>query len=301
MKWQIFVGFFFFFIVVGLLVFYWFFPLDVVEFGIKSKSSNFSLKNSFEGMQFYPNMRYVSTDISYRIEDCPLQKKNNMERAFEMISNGVLNFYAVNFSEQISVTCDSGTKIEEGLFVAGEGGPTEIIRAGEYYVILHGSILLIRDSKCSTPNIAIHELLHALGFEHSENSNNIMYPISGCDQTIGQDVFNLIGEVYSLPSYADLEFENVSAIKRGLYLDINFSVKNNGFKKSASSKIIIYADGKIVKELDLESLDIGYGKAIMLGNVLVPKLNVNELELLIDADFQELKKNNNRIKLEIKN
>jgi ribosomal protein L24E len=301
MGWKILFSLIFILFASFLLIFYWFIPFQIIEFGTKSGNFNFSLGNESGNMQFYQNMRYPSPEISYQIYDCPLSKKNNMERSFEIISNvSILNFYSVNHDGEIFVTCDSKNKMEEGLFIAGEGGPTNITQSGNFYVILHGSILLIRESKCERPNIAIHELLHALGFDHSENPNNIMYPISKCAQTIGEDIPKLISELYLTPSYADLNFENVSAVMNGRYLDINMSIRNNGLKDSEEVKIIIYADEEFVKEIDLDALKIGYGKKIMLSNVWVPKINVNKLEFFINSSFSELEKNNNRIILEIK-
>lgn len=302
MGWKIFLGFIFFLIICIFLISYLIVPFKTIEFGVQSENSNFSLNNKSNNMQFYSNMRYPNSRISYQIYDCPLQKKNDMETAFNIIANEtIVDFYSVDSDEQISVNCYSGIKMEEGLFIAGEGGPTNITPAGNFNVILHGSILLIRDSKCDTPNIAIHELLHTFGFNHSENLNNIMYPISKCGQTIGKDIPELINELYSTQSYADLVFENVSAIMKGRYLNVNMSIRNNGLKNSESVKVIIYADEKVVKEIDLDSLEIGYGRKINLENVLVPQINIEELEFFIDSDFNELEKNNNRIILKIKN
>ena len=307
MGWKIFFSFSFILFAISLLILYWFVPFKTTEFGMESGSSNFSLNNESGNMQFYLNMRYANPRISYQIYNCPLQKEDNMERAFEIISDiSILDFYPVSYDDtlkgtsEIFVTCDSKNKIEEGLFIAGEGGPTNITRAGKFNVILHGSVLLIRESKCEKPNIAIHELLHALGFEHSSNWGNVMYPISNCGQTIGEDIPELINELYSVPSYSDLSFENVSAVMHGRYLDVNISIRNNGLKDSEKVKIIIYADETLVREIDLDALKIGYGKIIMLSNVWVPKINVKELEFFINSGFKELEKNNNRIILEIK-
>ena len=185
-----------------LLFFYWVFPLETIDFTFSPKNSNFSL-NSYgnESMQFYENMRYPSKDISYRIQGCTLQKADEMETAFDMIDNlTIINFYSVNNNEEISVTCDSKTRFEGDLFIAGEGGPINITKAGYFNVIQKGAITLIRESKCENPNVGIHELLHALGFDHSENPNNIMYPVSKCSQTIGQDISDMINELYSFQS-----------------------------------------------------------------------------------------------------
>ena len=127
--------------------------------------------------------------------------------------------------------------MNENYFVAGEGGPTNISSTNDFNVITHGQVLLLRDSDCPTPNVATHELLHALGFAHSTNPNNVMYPVTNCDQTIGQDIPELINTLYSTPSYSDLSFANASAIIHGRYLDTNISISNNGLNDSEQGNI----------------------------------------------------------------
>ncbi|MCK4552983.1 matrixin family metalloprotease [Candidatus Pacearchaeota archaeon] len=296
---KIFLSFIFVIFCIGILIVYWFIPFGTIEFG--SKSSNFDLDvNQSGNMQFYQNMRYSDSKISYKIYDCPLQKKNDMEEAFNIISDlSILNFYLVNSNEEISVTCDSKNKIEDGLFVAGEGGPVYITKVDKFHVILKGKVLLIKESNCENPNIALHELLHALGFDHSENPDNIMYYISKCKQTIGQDQIDLINKLYSTPSQPDLTLENVSAVMRGKYLDVNMSIRNDGLRDSMESKILIYADDELVKEIKLDALRIGYGRIISFSNLWIKQINVNKLDFFIDYSFPELEKNNNRISLEV--
>ncbi len=306
MGWRSVLAALFVFLVIGLLAFYWLIPGETFEFNVNSNgNSNFSLNvYDVNGMQFYPNMRYPDSQISYRISDkCTLQKKDDMKRAFDIIEDlTVLDFYPLdsNSNEEITVECDERIRYDEDFFVAGEGGPTNITVTKNFNVILHGSVLLLRDSKCENPNIAIHELLHALGFDHSSNPNNIMYGITKCSQTIGEDIPETIDYLYSTPSYPDLSFENISATMRGRYLDLNMSVRNNGLKDTEEFDVIIYINGNNKREINFEPLRIGYGKAIVLTNFWVPDLNVKEIELYINSSFEELEKNNNRIKLEIK-
>ena len=286
-----------------LLFFYWVFPLETIDFTFSPKNSNFSL-NSYgnEGMQFYENMRYPSKEISYRIKDCTLQKADEMETAFDIIDNlTIINFYSVNNNEEISVTCDSKTRFEGDLFIAGEGGPINITKAGYFNVIQKGAITLIRESKCENPNVGIHELLHALGFDHSENPNNIMYPVSKCSQTIGQDISDMINELYSFQSLPDLAFENVSATMSGRYLDLNFTIRNQGIKDSSGAKVEIYADGELVKEIESEPLDIGHGRSIFISNIFILQKSIDELRFSIKTNFEELDKENNEAILNYKN
>jgi len=301
MGWKTIFGLFFILIFILLLEVYLFFPYGEIEFNFQPKNSNFSLSTGNENMQFYQNMRFPDSNISYKITSCPLQKENDMKKAFEILENlSILEFFLVSSDEQISVTCEDKQKFEGGMFIAGEGGPTNITKSGEFNVILNGEVLLLRESECEKPNIAIHELLHALGVEHSSNSNNIMYNYSKCSQTIGQDIPELINKIYAIPSYPDLTIENASALMNGRYIDINMSIRNNGLKNADESKIFVYANEKQIKEIDLKSLDIGYGIFISISNLWVSEFSVNELKIAIDSSFDELDKENNIVILKMK-
>jgi len=249
-----------------LLVIYWFVPIGEINFNSGVSHSNFSLGNS-TSMQFYNNMRFPSSEISYKIYDCGLQKQNDMQEAFNIISNKTcLVFREIVNGEEISITCSEKIKMDEGLFVAGEGGPTKIIQTG---------------------------------FDHSENNKNIMYYMSECGQTIGEDMLDLIDELYEAESYPDLSFGNVSASVSGTYLDFEVNVKNNGLAVSENAKIKVYADDKLVEEVELKSLEIGTGLKITLENLWMPKRNPKELKFVIEYNFEELDKLNNVLVLNV--
>ncbi len=285
-----------------LLFLYWFVPISTNEFNIKSKAQDFNTSGFVENdSQFYENMRFSQATISYRIEGCPLQKKYDMLRAFEIISQKtILNFYETDSNEEIYVSCDSKNKVEGVLFIAGEGGPTNITKSGIFNVIRHGKILLIKESSCQDPNIAIHELLHVLGFDHSQNPRDIMYPVSECDQTINQNTIDFINNIYAIPSYPDLAFEDISAIMHGKYLNLNMSIRNIGINDAPNSTVKVYADEDLIKEFSLENLDIGNGRIIFFTNIWVSKMSVDKLIVLIESNYEELKKENNEVVLEIK-
>ena len=284
-----------------LLMFFYFVPFNTINFGMKSGNSNFSVIPGSE-MQFYPNMRFSTPDISYRIFNCPLQKQGDMEYAFGIIENLTpLRFYSVTENEEISVTCSSKNIVDNGMFIAGEGGPTNITVSGGFNVIDSGEILLIKQSDCPKPNVAIHELFHVLGFEHSSNPSNIMYNVTSCSQTIGTDMIQLINNLYSIPSYPDLAFGNVSAVMNGRYLNVNMAIMNIGLADAEASQVNIYADGNNIKQLDLAPLKLGYGRIVELQNLFITQLNVNELDFVISDNFFEISKDNNNLTLNINN
>ena len=79
------------------------------------------------------------------------------------------------------------------------------------------------------------------------------------------------------------------------------TVRKNGLANSEEAKIIIYADNKSVKELEIESLSVGSGKLITFTNIFVAQTSVSEIKLSIDYNLEELKKKNNNLTLKIKN
>jgi len=277
-------------------------PFNEIQFGNfgGSSSPEFSVGNLTSSMQFYPNMRFPEKKISYKIEDgCSLKKKKEMEDAFSFLQGKTnLTFYPVVNGEEITVSCEEETKINDNrMFIAGEGGPTKILSGENFNVIYTGKILLLRESNCERPNIEIHELLHVLGFKHSKNKNNIMYPVSKCSQTLGTEIPEKINEVYSFESLADIRLENVSASISRRYLNINASIQNIGLKDSPSETLKIYGDDELIKEMPLKEIKVGYGLTVSLTNIWVSKIKINKLKIKIETPESELSLNNNQVVL----
>lgn len=274
-------------------------PFNEVKFGA-NKNPEFNVGNISSNMQFYPNMRFLPLKLSYEIDNsCSLKKKKEMKDAFLYMENVTnLSFYPVYSNPEINVTCQEESKTtENGMFIAGEGGPTKIISGDNFNVIYTGKILLLRESDCERPNVEIHELLHVLGFKHSKNSNNIMYPVSKCSQTLGQEIPNKINELYSFPQLPDLKIQNVSAQINGRYLDVNLSVQNIGLKDAQSETLKIYGDDNLLKEMNLKEINVGYGLDVSLTNIWVSSVNIKNIKIVVETTGSELSLENNQVTL----
>jgi hypothetical protein len=248
-------------------------------------------------MQFYENMRFPDSKISYSIsENCSIRKKSDMKWAFDIVENEtVLEFYEVSKQGEIFIFCEERNKVKEGLFIAGEGGPTNITNGEKFNVILNGQILLIKNSDCQKPNVAIHELLHVMGFNHSDNPNNLMYPVSRCEQTISNDIIEEINRLYSIPSYSDLMVRKVSAQTHGMYLDLNVSLFNDGFKIVDEPVLFVFADAKEIKKTKLPKMKIGGGLNLEFTNIPLKKIKIEELKIKIESNQTELSLENNEV------
>lgn len=293
------------FFLIALISIWFFFPYNVDHFQFDGPSNFSTIGKSMDDSQFYPNMRFPYKEISYRIdEDCSLQKKNDMKKGFNALENvTILEFYPVASDEEIFVHCSERIEktVDKNFFIAGEGGPTKAIPGTNFTIIFGGEVLLIRDITCDFPNVPVHELLHVLGFNHSENENNIMYPVTHCGQEIGEDTIQLINELYSVPSLPDVLFLDASANVHGRYLDLNVTLKNEGLVTSEEFVVEVFADSKEVKEIEVDPIAVGFGRTISLRNIGINAISIEEFRLVAETSFEELDKSNNVISLSLKN
>src|SRR3989344_6859210 len=96
------------------------------DFNVTSQSGNYT-----SSKQFYANMRYKKKIISYNLDPaCDENKRNGVKRAFSILEEKtILNFYESNFNSEINILCSEVEPEAEYAdhFVAGEGGPVEVI------------------------------------------------------------------------------------------------------------------------------------------------------------------------------
>ena len=262
------------------------------------------LQKDLNSSQFYPNMRYQKSIISYHIEDaCTQERKNDIVQAFSMISNkSVLRFYPDPYKGQINILCSEIADKPQDLnaFIAGEGGPTKIVNTSNYYIILEGKVSLYRDKKCSEPTIVIHEILHALGFDHNSNPRSIMYPVASCDQKLDNHIFEEINRIYEQKPLPDLAIEKVDTIKSGRYLMFNIEISNRGIVDSDPAVLKVYADDNLIKEFDLNIIEIGTKKELEVQNLRIPS-GSSYISFKIESltNGKEISEDNNFVRMEI--
>lgn len=248
--------------------------------------------------QFYPNMRFETTNISYSFVDgCPPDTKNKMRQAFAYLENvsTKLSFVETG-SGDIEIACGEEFKdASEGYFVAGEGGPRTIVNGTLFNIILNGQIFLYSSEACSF-NIELHELLHVFGFSHSPDRRSVLYNVTSCNQILTRDVLDKIIELYSFESLPDLYFSDASAVKRGNYLNLNFTIKNQGLSYANNVTVEVTADGD-KESFGLEGIGVGEGRVFSGQNIRVP-LKTSSIELEI-KNGRELFQDNNKLTLNL--
>jgi len=262
---------------------------------------------SYEVEQFAPNMKFNHNSISYKInQDCKEEKRERMIEAFNELAGrvGFINFYEDNDGE-IEVSCSQKAEhqIDKDYFIAGEGGAEEVIITERYHVITGGVILLYDNSKgivCEWANIELHELLHVFGFMHSENKESLMYPLlESCDQKLDESIISDLKELYSRENLADLYFKEVVAVKKGIYLDFNVTVKNSGVINASNVILRVLENNKKLKDFELSEIPFGAGATFQVSSVRLNSRSSDELKMVIDPDnlIKEIDEDNNLAEL----
>jgi len=294
-----------FFLVGGYLI-YDRFPGELKELTIQNLGSGESdalVNISGNVVQFYPNMRFNHDDLTYSLHpDCSLDKENRVREALFIIKSEVpvLSFREiVSEKADILVACSpEAYEKEENLFIAGEGGPTNIVNA-TIPIILKGKLTLYNDTGkvCDYPVTELHELFHVFGFDHINDTKSILYPFIECDQRITSDLGNALRELYQIEALPELYFKNVTASKSGRYLSFNVTISNDGLIDSLNTLLEVYVEGKFVQGFALNDVSFGGGQKFYVNNLRLPSRGVNEIELRLRSDNGDSNLNNNIVEL----
>jgi hypothetical protein len=281
------VYFFFYFVPVGN-------QMDAIPFRA-SANPEMLVNLTSASKQVYPNLRYPDTRIAYYIDSaCDAKRASDMLNAFSIIQNVTsLRFYENSANPEIIVFCSeiAPTAEEKGHFIAGEGGPSKIVSNEDFSVILLGKISLYMPDKCQNSRVAVHELLHALGFDHNNNESSTLYPITNCDQVIDDSILRDINKLYSIPSLPDLAVEEVNASRMANYVNFVAVIVNKGLKDSQDSKLEVYSGSKVLSQTDLGILEIGRKKILNVTNMFAG--NARDLTFEVKTSENEISKANN--------
>jgi len=268
-------------------------PQDSLE--LNPYYANISKEFPIESYQFSPNMRYKDKQITFSLEvQCTEKNKNDAKSALALIQERTVLTFRQAEEGEIKILCSevAPEPEESNHFIAGEGGPTRVIDSTSFAVILEGKVSLFRPETCKTPQIATHEILHALGFDHNSNTSSIMYPITNCAQTIDQKIIDEISRVYSTPSLPDLAIESIEANKSGRYLNFKAVIANHGLKDSQSSSLKVSVEGEEVKSFQLDEILIGYKRILTISNLQLPR-KTDKVLFEIETAEQEISKEDN--------
>lgn len=264
--------------------------------------ANISQTAPAKSVQFYPNMRYRDKTIPYSISDnCTRQKKDSVEESFRILEAQTPLKFVDQSPPQLLILCSELTNEEpeeEGHFIAGEGGPTQVINASSFAVILSGRVSLFREEKCPTPHVALHEILHALGFDHNKNKTSILYPVTECEQQLDMYITDEITRLYTVDSLPDMTIESIKANRTGRELSFEIVISNQGLKAVENVELVLSSDDKKISSHDLGKFEIGTKKKYTVTRERIPA-TTDILEFSVRSNTAELQTDNNRASLRI--
>ena len=252
-------------------------------------------------------IEYGHNVISFNIDSgCETDHREAMLRALGIFQDEmeIIRFVEIDSVDtaDIKISCpDKRIELGESLFAAGEGGPSEIINTSFFKTIKEGKIYLYESPKCEYPVVELHELLHVFGFDHSDNPRSIMYNTSRCDQRITPDMVELIKNLYSIEPLPELVITEISAVKKGKYLDFNITVTNEGLLAVNNVSLKVYGDDKFAEEVWLGDIEIGYGRPLRAANIKLSSTKVQEVEFIVDEEnsIEEFDKENNLVSMTV--
>ncbi|MEK6927285.1 MAG: matrixin family metalloprotease [Nanoarchaeota archaeon] len=248
--------------------------------------SNVTVNMTNSSIQFYPNMRFSSSDLTYSLDSgCNENRKKSAIDAMKLLESEIpVTFTLGTENPEIIIECSSEEPeiAEKNHVIAGAAKPNNIINATKFFVIENSNISLYKDESCDRPLVALHEMLHAFGFDHNSNENSIMYPITSCEEEIDLDIINELKRLYSYASLPDVVIEKVVANSSGRYINFEIEIGNQGLIDAKNVQLDIVSSGESAKVYELEDIEVGRKKILSVQNIKVKDAENVEFRIIMN-------------------